>query len=250
MKSFTALHINNLGIDNLYGLIKTTVEISTEIKDSIGDIASLALSQLETINTELEKRMKKTLGSVLTPELRAIDSKRNNLFAEIKRFVTTADKSSSTTLKAAGSSFKKFLEPYWRTENAHLNTITSIYEEMFDRYRADKSLQSAATTIGIAALIVEMEKYNTDYDRIYKVRNAETGSKTGNSASEIKKDAIKAYDQYCTAIEQVVNLKADDKINGLFVEMDNLRRKYAVIKPKKRETTKEIPQEIVQEQQV
>ncbi len=237
-KSFLPLYVIRLSIDNVYGLIKTTVEISEPVKDAMGDLVMASLAKLEAVNTELEKRMKKTLGSTLTPELNTMNSTRNKLFAEIKRFVSAAEKSSITELKKEGSAFKIFLEPYWHTETESLNTITSIYEEILDRFHASEALKKAAEILGIAALITELEKINIAYDKLYKQRNTEISSKTGNSASEIKDDAVQAYEQYCLAIEQTVNFIPNKKLEQLFTDMDGLRRKYAVIKPKPRNENK------------
>ncbi len=231
---FSPLHVNNLGIDNLYAIVKTTIEVSAPVKTSMSDLAKAALAVLETVNADMEKRMKKTLGSALTPELQAMNTQRNKLFAEIKRFTTNANKSSSATLKAAGSAYKIFLTPYWNTETEPLNTISGIYEEVLDRYHADQTLQTAATTLDITTLLTDLESVNTNYDKMYKDRNAEVSNKTGNSASELKDEAVHAYEQYCTAIEQSVSLMPNEKLLALFAEMDGLRRKYAVIKPKAR----------------
>ncbi len=233
-KVFLPLHLNHLGIDNLYGLIKTTIEISDPLKEVMSDLVKAALNKLEAVNAELEKRMKKILGSALTPELNTMNSTRNKLFAEIKRFVSTADKSSIATLKKEGSVFKAFLDPYWDTETEPLNTITSIYEEILDHFHATESLKKSAEVLGITILIGELAKINIAYDELYKERNLEISSKTGNSASEIKDDVAQAYERYCIAIEQTINLVPSKPMEQLFAEMDGLRRKYTVIKPKPR----------------
>lgn len=238
-KTFSTLHTSNLKIDDLYGLTKTSIEISTALKSSMTPLTKAAFGNLENIFAEFERRMKKTLGSELTPELTAMNKSRNALFAEIKRFTSNAYKSSSATLKPAGKSFKEFLTPYWNTNTEPFNTITSIYEEILDRYHADEALQASATTIGISAQIAELESTNIDYDRVYKERNAEVSAKTGDSASEIKEDVIKSYEQYCITIEQSVNLMPTAEIEKLFAEMDGLRRKYATLKPKSKKEEEE-----------
>ncbi len=233
-KTFSPLHVNNLGIDNLYGIIKTTIEISEPAETALSDLSKAALTELTDVNAELEKRMKKTLSSALTPELLEVNGERNKFFAEIKRFVSTADKSSMEALKKPGSILRTFLKPYWDTEAEPLNTITSIYEEILDRYHADENLEKAAETLGITTLITELESINADYDRLYKERNTVVSGKTGNSASDMKDDAVQAYEQYCTVIEQNVNLVPNAQLEQLFADMDGLRRKYALIKPKPR----------------
>ncbi len=236
---FFPLYTANLNIDNLYGLVKTTIEISKPLKEVMSDLVKAALNKLEAANAELEKRMKKTLGSALTPELTEMNRKRNKLFAEIKRFVSTADKSSIETLKKEGSLFKIFLDPYWDTEGSPLNTITSIYEEILDRFNTTESLKKSAEVLGITVLISELENINIVYDELYKKRNNEISNKTGNSASKIKDSVVQVYEQYCISIEQSVNLVPNKKIEQLFNDMDGLRRKYAIIKPKPRKENEE-----------
>jgi len=231
---FSILYVNHLKIDDLYGLTRTTVELSEPIQSSMNPLTKTAFDNLKKINIDLENRMKKMKGSIQTLDLDRLNIERNNIFREIKRFVSNASKSSSPTLKTPGIRFKEFLFPYWNTEEEPLNTITELYEELIARYWNSEALRDYATTIGIPSLMGDLEGKNKSYHALYLERNTEVSTKAGCSASKIRRDVVKTYELYCATMEQSVNLIPSPEIEKLFIEMDGLRKKYAVLKPKPR----------------
>ena len=234
-KKFSTMLVHNLSIDNLYGLVKTTLEITDLHRSVIPPLAVAFFDKPGAGCNELDKRMKKMLKSFLTPELDELHKHRKILFSEVKRFVTNAYESSSPSLKTAGEHFQELLLPYWNTNEQPLNTVTSLFKEMFDRYRATAALKTDATTIGCAALMTNLETVNSQYDAKYKARNAEVSAETGNSASEIKEDIAKSYENFCMTIEQTVGLFPSSETEQLFNEIDGLRKKYSALNRSKNE---------------
>ena len=227
---FTTVYSSGLTIDNLYGLIDKTIEIAEPVQAKMTPLTQKAFDVMNTDKLEFELRIKKNMASVFTPELDDLHKQRKNQFSEIKRYTTNAAKSSINTMKTPGKRFHDFMKPYWNTQNKPLNTITSLFEEMLARFNASTSLLADAKTIGIEMQMKVLEVINTKYDILYKERNAEIGGKTGNAASDIKEQVVKSYEQFCTLIEQSVNLMPSDEIKKLFQKMDMLRKKYAALK--------------------
>ena len=228
-KKFTTVHLSAMTIDNIYGLIDKTIEIAEPVKSAMTPLAEKAFDIVKIDNIEFESRMKKNMASPLTQELNEIDKERKNQFSEIKRYITNASKSSITTMKLGGTRLNEFMKPYWDTNKKSLNTMTSLLEEMFVRFKSSTSLQADAKTIGIEIQMKLLEGINIKYDTAYKKRNTETGAKIGNTASEMKEQVIKSYEQFCVIIEQSVNLMPSPEIQKLFQEMEMLRKKYALL---------------------
>ena len=229
-KEFSTVYIYKQTIDNIYGLVDKTVEIVEPIRGEMTPLGQKAFDEMKEDKNELEKRIKKNMASVLTPKLNELNKERLNHFSEVKRYTTNASKSSITAMKTPGKRFYDFMKPHWDTQNKPLNTITSLFEEILERFKADTSLVADAKTIGIEMQMKVLEATNINYDNLYKERNAEIGAKTGNPASEMREQVIKSYEQFCTLIEQSVNLLPTPIFEKLFQEMDMLRKKYAILK--------------------
>ena len=228
-KEFTTVYSSGLTIDELYGLTDKTIEIAEPVLAKMTPLTQKAFDEMKTDFLEFEVRMKKNMASTLTPELDDLNKQRKDQFSEIKRYITNASKSSINLMKIPGKRLFEFMKPYWDTNKKSLNTTTSLFEEMLERFNASTSLQADGKTIGIEMQIKILEVVNTNYSNLYKTRNIEVGAKIGNPASDVKEQVVKSYEQFCTLVEQSMNLMPTPEIKKLFQQMDMLRRKYAVI---------------------
>lgn len=227
-KSFSILHVGNLRIADLYSLSKSTIEYATPVKESIGDLPAATLARLETNNKALGEQMNKALKSPLTGPLVESDANRDDLFSEIKRHISVHMKGSDEIKKAAAEALEAFLAPYWDTNQKAMNTETGVFSEMLAKYKADETLLANAATIGITDMMTGLETANTAFNTLYQTRNTEE-SQAGPSASSLKSDVVDSYQQFCRAIEQSVTFTASDTLTILFNQMDELRKKYAVL---------------------
>jgi hypothetical protein len=233
-KTFSTLYVSNLRIDDLYSLNKSTIEYATPVKESIGDLPAATLVRLETNNKALGEQMNKALKSALTRPLVGSDANRDNRFSEIKRHISTHIKGRDETKKAAAEALEAFLSSYWDTNKKAMNTETGVFSEMLAKYKADETLKANAATIGITDMMTGLEEANTAFNTLYQTRNTEE-SQAGPSASSLKSAAVDSYQQFCMAIEQSVNFAVSDTLTTLFNQMDELRKKYAVLVNRKDE---------------
>jgi hypothetical protein len=224
---------------HLFGLNKTTIETATPLRSSLGALPDAALTQLELANAALDTHLNRPLGSLITPELKQLDVKRDGKIEEIKRDVKAAAKSSDTVKSNAGKILLHFLTPYWNTEKQALNTETGLIGEIIDRFNSDLLLVNSASVIGISLLWSELSNINTLFSTLYRERNAELAAKEV-AASALRNDAVKSYENFCTLVEQAANLTPSDNLNTLFKQLDNLRKTYQGLTPKKKEEEKEI----------
>jgi hypothetical protein len=217
----------------LFALNKTTIEIALPQKGTLGSLADAAFSQLEQANAELDRRLNRPLGSLITPEIKQLDAKRDSILEEIKRDIKTASKSSDTAKSGAGKALLHFLTPYWTTGTQALNTESSLIGEIIGRYNSDPNLIAGSAAIGIAALWNELSSANNSFETLYYERNTELASKD-DPAVKFRKDVVKSYENFCSLVEQSVNLTPTDALNTLFDRMDNLRKTYHALVPTKK----------------
>jgi len=233
-KMFSTLHVSGLTIDDLYALTKSTIELATPVKDSIGDLPGAALAQMEADNTSMNARMNRSLKNVLTNQLSGLDKERDDRFAEIKRNVSTNVKGRDEAKKNASTNLKTFLAPYWDAFKKPLNTQTGLFSDLLEKYNADEALQADATTIGITDMLTGLKDVNDQFNELYKARNSQE-AQTGPSASSLKSDVVHSYEDFSDALEHAVNYTPSDTLTTLFNDLEELRKKYITILNRKDE---------------
>lgn len=232
-KEFRPVHLNNLTIDSLFSLSKSTIEVANPVKESIGKLPKVILGQLETDNNAMGVQMNKALKSGLTAQVTELDLDCDDRFAEVKRNVSTNLQGRDPEKKAAAEALKIFLNPYWDTDTKPLNTQTSLLTEMSGKFNASEKLKTQAATVGITGMMAGLETANTALSTLYQTRNEQIAALEAPSASSLKSATAKSYEQFCTAIEQAVNYTPSDVLTALFNQMDELRKTYARLIRKK-----------------
>lgn len=232
-KKFSTVHLNNLTIDDLYSLNKSTIEYASPVRESIGELPKLALAQLETNNTAMGVQMNKSAKSVLTAKLAEMDTDCDDRFSEIKRNIITAVKGRNAEKQAAGEKLEIFLSPYWDNNTKAMNTQIGVFNELFGKYNANALLKAQAATIGISDMMAGLETANSAFGTLYQTRNEEGAAEEAPSASSLKRSAAQSYEQFCTAVEQAVNFTPSETLTTLFNELDKLRKTYASLVKRK-----------------
>jgi len=226
-KSFYALISLRLKVDDLFSLSKSTIEVASPVRDSIGLVPSAILAQLETDNNAMGVQLKKSAKSGLTVQVTELDLDCNDRFAEVKRNISTNLLGRNPEKKAASEALKIFLDPYWDTDKRPLNTQISLTKEMFAKFNANETLTTHAATIGITDMMTGLETANAELSTLYQTRNEQVSAVEGPSASSLKSATAKSYDHFCTAVEQAATYTPSDVLTTLFNQMDELRKKYA-----------------------
>lgn len=238
---FSTLYVIRLSVENLFGLVKSTLDLATAVKADLGDLANAALTQLTADYKKYQQVVKKQRKSKLTEQLLVAEKDRNDRFAEIKRTVTLHLKGRDAQKKAAAKTLNFFFTPYWDVAIKPLNTETGLLSEMFGKYNADTNVQDAALNNGINILLTELETANSDYDVLYKKRLAEGADQPDESASEQKREVCNSYTQFCNIIEQEVNFTPKESVLTLFKNMDELRKTYHAMIPNVKDKVVEEP---------
>lgn len=230
MKQFTIVHVNGLGLNDVYALAKSTTDIANPVKTSIGELGKAALTQMETAVNALGVQLNKTQKSALSEQIDEKDLDRDNRWAEIKGFISMYRKGRDANKKAAAKALYIFMKPYWNSNREALNTETAAIKDMYTKLNTDATLKTYATTLGIITMLNELNTVNTEFDTLYKTRNTQEGIKNdAPSASSLKSAAVSSYNTFCAIIEQTNNFMPTIIVTTLFNQMEELRGKYAVL---------------------
>jgi hypothetical protein len=230
---FRPVHLNHLTIDNLFSLSKSTIEVASPVRESIGRLPKVILAQLETDSNAMGVQIKKSLKSGLTAQVTALDLDCDDRLSEVKRNVSTNLLGRNPEKKAAAEALKIFLNPYWDTDTKPLITQISLTKEMFAKFNANETMKAHAETIGITDMMTGLETANAELSTLYQTRNEQVAAVEGPSASSLKSVTAKTYDQFCLAVEQAANYTPSDILSALFNQMDELRKTYARLNHKK-----------------
>jgi hypothetical protein len=222
---FSSLHVNNQTINNVFSLVKSSVDISIPVQSYLGEMVNVALAKLMTDNEKFGEQINKNQKSGLTDELIPLDKERDDVQYEINRDITYHLKGSDVGKKAAAQTLKLFQTPYWNVPKLPLNTQTGVVFEMIGKYKASPILMAAARELGIDAKYTLLEVRNNAFDAVYKNRNDEAPDHQ-TSGSSLKPAVVDSYNTFCTAMEQAVNLTPNDQNIALFYKLDELRKKY------------------------
>ena len=223
--SFSSLHVNNQTINNVFSLVKSSVDISIPVQSYLGEMVNAALAKLMADNEKFGEQINKNQKSGLTDELIPLDKDRDDVQYEINRDITYHLKGDDVGKKAAAQTLKLFQTPYWNVAKLPLNTQTGVVFEMIGKYKASPILVTAAQELGIDAKYLLLEVRNNAFDTKYKNRNDEAPDHQ-TSGSSLKPAVVDSYNTFCTAMEQAVNLTPNDQNIALFYKLDELRKKY------------------------
>ncbi|MDR0728984.1 MAG: DUF6261 family protein [Prevotellaceae bacterium] len=232
MAKFITLKAQNLRLNDLGGLVSETINLSTPQIAIIGVVAAAKLQSLTTLNTTFHALMNKQFASLLTPPIQECDRKCGSLFIEIKRTSKAGRKSSLPAVAAAGNRMINFLEPFWTLNKEPLLSQTDQINLLKERYSATTSLEADATTLGIKTQIESLFTVNEELAGLYSERASQLAPLEGPSASSIKNKVVKAYNDYCMAIEAILSVLSTESLQQLFDEMNGIRRKYISRLPK------------------
>jgi hypothetical protein len=229
-RTFYSVYVANLTVNNTHALIHSTVVAAKAVIPSpYSELINASLDSLQAADAAFGDQMNKENKSPLTQKIVDKDFDRDERWYEIKTNVTTNVKGRDMAKKEAATALRIFFDPYWTMSRSALNTETEQINDMLAKYNANPNLVAQATLIGIATMLTELGTVNSEFDVLYQQRTQQEGAKTGPSASSLKSAAVTSYTQFCTVVEQAVNLTPSEALTTLFNNMDELRKKYSVL---------------------
>lgn len=220
--AFKSLHVAHLSHDDAATLFQFTYEIAIPVREHMGTTANAILDKLIADTVACSAQVNRQRKSALSDTVKELRKTCNNLLSEIKRTIKFNAQSRNQKLSEAGSELKFFFKSNWDLNKKPLGTQMEETTFMLKEYQANDALRAAALTIGVDALLTELQTANTKLETIYLTRIEEVGSRPP-SGTNLRPPANESYMQFCTAIEQAARYTPNDELTKLFHEMAVLR---------------------------
>jgi hypothetical protein len=233
-----SFRFKDLSNSDAASLITQTCEHASKVKDDLGEMANVSLAELITNAEKFSAQANRPRKSKYSGQVNDDRKASTNLFSEINRTVAFESKSRDAAKKQAALDFDLFFHPYSALPKGPIGTQMEQTNEMIKKYKADPALISAARLIGVDVLIDELDTDNNSLREVYETRTVDTGNREASS-TDLRPPTTESYMQFCSIIEQTVNLTPNESIVTLFNTMDELRRKHSALiqKPKDNGTT-------------
>lgn len=239
---FFTVHLNHLSNEDAASLFVQTGEHAIPVRGYLGEIANVALTNLQTNAASFSAQANRQKKSKYTEDVKANREVSTNLFGEINRTVTFESKSREKSRQKAALDFDFFFAPYSDIAKSPMGTQMEQTQEMIVKYKADPTLISAAQMIGVDNLMNELEMDNNALIAVYKTRITDSGNREASS-TDLRPAATESYVDFCTIIEQAVNFMPNDQLLSLFNSMNELRKKHNALIPKNKDKGKDTPTE-------
>lgn len=235
-RKFSAVYPSQLSIEAVDALLKLTVKQGSAylgLSSPLSEIARLLLSRLEADTNAFCAQINNASKSPYTQAVDDGDFDRDSRAREIQNNLKMHLKGRDVLKRDAATRLHIFMQPYWNLDRASLTIETEQIKEMLAKLHADASLTADVALLGLSVMFAELGVSNTYFETIYLQRNSKEGAKTGPSASSLKSNAIRSYTEFCTNIEQAVNYTPNEQLITLFNDMNELRKKHALLIPSK-----------------
>lgn len=237
---FFTVHLSHLSNEDAASLFVQTGEHAIPVRGYLGEIANAALTNLQTNSAAFSVQANRPKKSKFTEEVKDDRKVSADLFAEINRTITFESKSRDKSRQKAALDFDFFFEPYSDIAKGPIGTQMKQTQEMIVKYKADPTLIIAAQVISVDNLMNELEMDNNALMDVYKTRTTDSGNRE-SSSTDLRPAATESYVQFCTIIEQIVNLMPNDQLISLFNSMNELRKKHNALIPKNKDKGKDAP---------
>jgi hypothetical protein len=212
--TFKSLHVAHLSHDDAATLFQFTYEIAIPAREHIGTTANAILDKLIADTVTCSAQVNRQRKSALSDTIKELRKTCNNLLSEIKRTIKFNAESRNQKLSEAAMKLKFFFKPNWDLNKKTLGTQMEKTAFLLKEYQANDALRAAALTIGVDALMMELQTANTKLETVYLTRNEEVGSRPP-SGTNLRPPTNESYMQFCTAIEHAARYTPNDELNVL-----------------------------------
>lgn len=240
---FTVLKIKGLSNEDVAALIGKTIDNATTLSAGLGAVSIAILAIMQPLHEVFAAQLNRLRKSPLTNLINSKRDKCDNSFAEIKRTTTFHSKSRDATKQTAADKISYFLAPYKDLSKKPLATQQELTDEMLIKFANDTEISDAATVLDIKDLFVQLKADNTELIQLFDQRNLEVGSRT-EASTDLRAPAVEAYRDFCFSVEQAINYTPNQDLKNLYVQMEELRKKYHALIPKEDTTTDDETDEV------
>lgn len=236
-QNLSSISLNRLPIEEAAALFNLTVDAAISVRSEIGEMAGVALTEFGEAATAFRAQTNRSRKNQLTDKMTAERKVCTDVYCEIKKIVVFETSSRIELRKQSANELQFFFKPNWDITRGPIGDQIDQTVKMISLYRANPLLVNAALTIGVDALMNELEIDNSALNTTFKAHGLEDG-KQAPSGSDLRPAATDSYNRFCDIIEHAANYTPNPAILELFIKIDALRKRYqALIRNKKDKET-------------
>jgi Family of unknown function (DUF6261) len=188
------------------------------------------VAALQTATVPLDDLFVKERGNLITPELEALDARRDDALTGIRVFAEAQTYHYDPVIEAAGQQVLSAMDKYGRNL-PRLNYIaeTEVIDSLTDDFSTDADLVAATTTLNLQEWVKELSTANTLFNSRYLARNTNYAAQPGGNLQEQRNVTTDAYrvladhiTAHATITPSAVYTKLINEINTLVDQYNQL----------------------------
>ncbi|MDR1408597.1 MAG: DUF6261 family protein [Tannerella sp.] len=233
MKKFISLRVDRLKLDNLAGLCGESIHIVKPIISKFGSqLLQAAFDKLSVSNDVFDTLIDRSHRSPLTIEIKAIDKRCGEDFAELRRGLKFFEKSSIPAKANAAKLLMPLFRPLWNMMSEPIASQMMLLDTLNSRIAKQGPYFDALSTLQLGDTWQDLLVGSLQLQQAYTQRLQENADAARPSASSMKATLVKDYDLFCAVTENALEMIPSTDLEKMFHELNELRRKYAMRLPK------------------
>ena len=185
------------------------------------------VAALQAATAPLDELFAKERGNLITPELEALDARRDAAITGIRMLAEAQTYHYDPVSAKAGEQVVAAIDKYGRNL-ARLNYIaeTEVIVSLADDFTTDAELNAAATTINLHDWLKELSTANTLFNTRYLARNTDYAAKPGGNLLQQRETTTAAYRSLAEHITAHATLTPSAAYTKLINEVNTLIDQY------------------------
>lgn len=188
---------------------------------------AVQVTALQNATAPLDDLFVKERGNLITPELEALDARRDAALTGIRTFAESQTYHYEPAKADAGKQVLAAFDKYGRNL-PRLNYIaeTEVIGSLADDFSSDNGLKAAAITLNLQDWVKELSSANTLFNTRYLARNTNYAAQPGGSLQEQREATTNTYRALADHITAHVTLTPSDAYPKLINEINTLIDQY------------------------
>jgi len=221
---FEEMNFNDMTIENIHSLIKSTIDLVARYKDVFGEMGKSLVSLMNKDHEKFIVKVNTQSRNFYSDEIIIEDMNWDKRLKEVKTAIEIGIKSNDDKKKIAAHNLDFFLTRYSLLNCSILYPHKYLQMEMFKNYREDPELKKSAKIIGADKLFIELETINANFNAFYDLKTEETQEQLNELVKNEKSQMINSYSLFCTYLEETASLSSNVELHSIFNKLDKLRK--------------------------
>lgn len=166
-------------------------------------------------------------GSILTDDLVALDTRRDNAIVGIRTVADGYSRHFDPAFRAASERILACIDKYGsKIHKQNLLAETETLRNLVADFETGALMLNALTVLGLSAWVTELKDANNDFNQVYLQRTQETSAKPNDSLAARRKPAIELYRKLVKTIDAKDTLDPSPALTTLINQLNGLVDKY------------------------